>query len=135
MPTPNAARKSVQDKFIAEWAGETIFDFDNDDFDVPEPAVEWVRLVIRTKVRKQTTLGRVGNRKFQSDAAVVAQVFVPVETGTSEADRLATKLANIYDGTRFDGLSFLAAETREIGESGGFHQYNVTCSFNYEDIK
>ncbi len=135
MPTLNEARKSIQDTFIADWAAETIFDFDNDDFDVPEPDVKWVRLVVRTKVRKQTTLGRVSNRKFQSDAAVVAQVFVPVETGTSEADRLATKLANIFDGTRFDGLSFLAAETREVGESGGFHQYNVTCSFNYEDIK
>lgn len=135
MPTLNDARKSIQDKFVVDWASETVFDFDNGDFEVPASSVNWVRLVVRTKVRAQTTLGRVGNRKFQSDAAVVAQVFVPVETGTSEADRLATKLANIFEGTRFDGLSFLAAETREVGESGGFHQYNVTCSFNYEDIK
>lgn len=135
MPTLNQARKSVQDKFTTDWADETIADFDNEDFDVPEPDVKWVRLVVRTKVRAQTTLGRVGNRKFSSEAAVVAQVFVPVKGGSSEADRLATKLANIFDGTRFDGLSFLAAETREVGESGGFHQYNVTCSFDYEDIK
>ena len=135
MPTLNDARKSIQDKFIVDWASETVFDFDNGDFEAPEPDVKWVRLVVKTKTRKQTTMGRVGNRKFQSDAAVVAQVFVPVETGSSEADRLATKLANIYDGTRFDSLSFLAAETREIGESGGFHRYNVTCEFNYEDIK
>ena len=134
MPTLNEARKSIQDKFTAEWASETVSDFDNEDFETPE-GINWVRLVVRTKVRTQTTLGRVGNRKFESEATVIGQVFVPVESGTSEADRLATKLANIFEGTRLDGLSFLAAETREIGESGGFHQYNVTCNFNYQDIK
>ena len=134
MPTLNEARKSIQDRFITQWASETVFDFDNDDFTMPE-GVPWVRLVVRTKTRDQTTLGRVGNRKFETDAAVVAQVFVLTETGTSEADRLSTLLANIFDGVRFDSLRFFAAEIRESGTSGDFHQYNVTCSFSYEDIK
>ncbi len=134
MPTLNEARKSIQDRFTTQWADETIYDFDNADFEIPS-AVNWVRLVVRTRTRRQSTLGRDGNRKFSSEAAVVAQVFVPVEEGTYDADRLSLKLANIFDGTRFDGLAFQAAETREIGTSGEFHQYNVECIFKYEDIK
>jgi len=134
MPTLNEVRQSVQDRFEAQWLKETVFDFDNDDFTIPE-GEKWVRVVVRTKTRNQTTLGGTGNRKFRSDAAVVAQVFVPIETGTSEADRLSKKLADIFDSTRFDSLWFFAAEIRESGTSGEFHQYNVTCNFSYEDIK
>ena len=134
MPTINAARKSIQDRFKAQWLTETVYDFDNADFTIPDSG-NWVRLVVRTRTRAQTTLGHDGNRKFSSEAAVVAQVFVPVETGTFDSDRLALKLANIFDGTRFDGLAFLAAETREIGTSGDFHQVNVECIFKYEDVK
>lgn len=134
MPTLNEARKSIQDRFEAQWLSETVFDFDNTDFTMPE-GENWVRLVVRTKTRDQSTMGRTGNRKFETDAAVVAQVFVPIETGTSEADRLSKKLADIFDSIRFDSLRFFAAEIRESGTSGEFHQYNVTCSFSYEDIK
>lgn len=134
MPTLNEARKSVQDKFKLDWADETVYDFDNSDFAIPEEE-NWVRVVVRVRDRTQKTLGRVGNRKFHTDAAISAQVFIPVETGTSEADRLATKLANIFEGTRLDGLSFLAATIRESGTSGDFHQYNVECEFNFEEIK
>lgn len=134
MPTLNAARKSVQDTFKAAWASETVYDFDNGDFEIPE-GVEWVRVVVRVRTRKQITLGRVGNRKFRTHAAVSAQVFVPVETGTFDSDRLSLKLADIFDGTRFDGLSFQAAVVRETGASGEFHQYNVEIPFDFEEIK
>ena len=134
MPTPNAVRKSIQDRFKAVWLTETVYDFDNIEFTQPIKA-KWIRLVVRTKLRAITTMGVAGNRKFSSDAAVVAQVFVPVETGTSENDRLSKKLADIFDGVRFDGLAFEAAIVREIGVSGKFFQYNVECSFSYEDIK
>lgn len=134
MPTLNEVRQSVQDRFEAQWLSETVFDYDNDDFTIPE-GENWVRVVVRTMTRGQSSMGQVGNRKFATAAAVVAQVFVPIESGTSEADRLATKLANIFDGTRFDSLWFFAAEIRESGTSGEFHQYNVTCTFSYEDIK
>lgn len=134
MPSLNDARKSIQDKFTTEWADETISDFDNTDFK-PPPNEPWVRLVVRNKDRKQSTLGRVGNRKFLSEAEIAAQVFVPVETGTSEADRLSTKLRDIFEGTRLDGLWFFSSVIRESGTSGDFHQYNVECSFSYEDIK
>ena len=134
MPSLNDARKSIQDKFKADWADETIYDFDNTDFDIPE-SEPWVRVVVRTRDRNQDTLGRVGNRKFLSEAAISAQVFVPTETGTSEADRLSTKLRDIFDGTRLDGLWFFASVIRESGTSGDYHQYNVECSFSYEETK
>ncbi len=134
MPTLNEARKSIQDAFTASWAGETLHDFDNGDFKIPE-RVDWVRVVVRVRTRTQKTLGRVGNRKFDTKAAVSAQVFVPVETGTFDADRLSLKLANIFDATRFDGLSFEAAVVRESGVSGEFFQYNVEIPFDFEEIK
>lgn len=134
MPTLNEARKSIQDTFEAAWGSETVYDYDNSDFTMPEDA-NWVRLVVRVRTRTQTSLGRVGNRKFNTKAAVSAQVFVPVEEGTFDADRLSKKLADIFDGTRFDSLSFKAAVVRESGASGEFFQYNVEVPFDFEEIK
>lgn len=134
MPTLNDARKAIQDKFKLDWASETVYDFDNSDFTIPEGEF-WVRVVVRVRTRDQKTLGRVGNRKFNTKAAISAQVFVPVLTGTSDADRLSAKLANIFDATRLGELCFQAAVVRESGVSGEFFQYNVEVPFDFEEIK
>ncbi len=131
----NEARKLIYDKFIADYASETIFDFDNEDFTPPEGNVSWVRLVVRNRVGNQDTLGPIGVRKFLRQAAVITQVFVPLDSGLSEADRLATIVRDIFEGTRLSGLWFFASDVQEIGTSGKFYQYNVESTFNYEQTK
>lgn len=131
----NEARKLVYDKFIADWADETIYDLDNDKFDIPEGDISWLRLVVRNKVGTQDTLGKIGSRKFLRDATVMVQVFTELDTGTSEGDRLSTKVRGIFEGIRLNGLWFFASDIQEIGSDGTFFQHNVECTFNYEETK
>lgn len=131
----NDARKAIYDKFILEYNDETIFDFDNEDFTPPNGDTPWVRLVVRNRVGKQDTLGPIGVRKFLREAAVITQVFVPLDKGLSEADRLATIVRDIFEGIRLGGLWFFASDIQEIGPSGKFYQYNVESTFNYEQTK
>lgn len=131
----NDARKAVQDRFLTEWSTETLIDFDNEDFTIPEGDTQFVRLVVRNQVGNQDTLGSVGNRKFLRTAVVIIQVFVTIDDGTSEADRLSVKARDIFEGTRFSGLWFFASDINEIGPSEKHFLYNVRCEFNYEQIK
>lgn len=131
----NNARIAIYDKFILDYANETIFDLDNEDFDQPEGNIPWVRLVVRNTTGAQDTLGPIGARKFLRTASVITQVFVPLDEGLSEADRLATIVRNIFEGTRLNDLWFFASDVQEIGPSGKFYVYNVESTFNYEEIK
>jgi len=131
----NDARKAIYDKFVTDWADETIFDFDNEDFEPPNGDTPWVRLVVRNRLGRQESLGAIGQRKFLREAAVIVQVFVPLDKGLSEADRLATKVRDIFEGTRLSGLWFFTSDIVEIGPDGKFYQYNVECVFNYEQTK
>jgi len=135
MPSLNEARQQIYDKFITDYADETIYDLDNEDFATPEGDTSWVRLVVRNQVGKQDTLGRSGNRKFLRVAVVYSQIFVPVDIGLSEADRLATIIRDIFEGTRLTKLWFFASDIQEIGPNGKFYQYNVESTFNYEETK
>jgi len=129
------SRKLIYDKFIADWNDETIYDFDNEEFDMPEASISWVRLVVRNKVGNQETLGKIGSRKFLRDATVMIQVFTELDTGASEGDRLAVKARDIFEGIRLNGLWFFASDIQEIGSDGTFYQHNVECTFNYEQTK
>ena len=135
MASLNDARKAIYDKFIADYNNETIFAFDNEESTPPDGDTPWVRLVVRNRVGNQDTLGPIGIRKFTRQAAVITQVFVPLDAGLTEADRLSTIVRDIFEGTRLNGLWFFASDVQEIGRSGKFYQYNVESTFNYEQTK
>lgn len=135
MTSLNDARKAIYDKFVLDYDNDTIFAFDNEDFTPPTNSVPYVFLTVKNRVGNQESLGHIGIRKFLREAVVITQVFVPVDTGLSEADRLATKVRDIFEGIRLGGLWFFASDVREIGVTGKFYQYNVESPFNYEETK
>ncbi len=133
--TISQAKEAIIAKFIADWANETPFDLDNAEFIEPEGAA-WVRVVVKNLTTKQATMGPTGNRKFLRAGAVFAQIFVPEDTGTFEADRLSEKMRAIFEGIRLNAdVWFLESKVREIGSSGKFYQVNVDSIFNYEQTK
>lgn len=135
MLTINAARVLIYDKFITDWNDETPFDLDNESFDEPE-SEPWVRTVVRNKSSNQDTLGPIGVRKFLRVGAVFTQVFVPINTGTDEADRLAEIIRVMFEGIRLTGgLWFFATDVRELGQVGDYYQIVVESNFNYEQTK
>jgi hypothetical protein len=135
MLTINEARVLINDKFITDWDDETPFTLDNAKFDEPE-SKPWVRTVVRNRVSNQDTLGPIGVRKFLREGSVFTQVFVPIDTGLEEADRLAEIIRAMFEGIRLTGeLWFFATDVRELGRIGDYFQVVVESSFNYEQTK
>jgi hypothetical protein len=134
MPTINEARASIYAKFITDWNEETLYALDNDEFPEPE-GIAWVRLTVRSRPTTQETLGVEGNRKFLRTGVVFIQIFVPENSGLSEADRLAELVRNILEGTRFSSLWFYETQIREQGSDGKFYSILTESLFNYEQTK
>jgi hypothetical protein len=130
----NQAKLAIRDKFDTEWGAATPVDYDNDDFDEPQ-GTPWARMVVRTQPSNQDSLGKVGNRKYLRKGIVFVQIFVPVKTGTYDADVLADRVRTIFEGTRLSGIWFYETDVSEQGEDGKYFTYLVQSLFNYEQVK
>ena len=134
MASINDVRKLVYNKFITDWADETPFTLDNESFD--DPNSSWVRLVVRNRISGQDTLGPTSLRKFLRSGSIFVQVFTPVKRGTSEGDRLAKRVRDIFEGVRLGPESWVnEVDIREVGPGTKWYQHNVEASLTYEDTK
>lgn len=134
--TLNDAREAVYCRLLDNFTGvatEAIA-LDNEDFNEPlfDP---WLRLTVRTNIRRQNTLGRTTNRRFRTQATAFIQVFTQANTGTKAGDVLATEAANIFEGVSFSGLDFKAVTIRESGVNGKWYQHLVETEFDYDELK
>ena len=134
MTTLNEAREAVYSRFVAQWGVTTPVAFDDEDFEEPADS-PWVRLTVRSVSRGQETLGRPGNRKFRSAAAVFVQVYTRTNTGVKQGDTLATQAKDIFEATSFGGLDFNDGVVRETGPAGKWYQHVAEVAFDYEEIK
>lgn len=133
MTTLSQAKEAVYTRFVAQWGSTSPFVFDNEELE--EPDGPWVRLTVRGVGRAQETLGRVGNRKFRTAAAVFVQVYTRTNTGVKQGDALATQAKDIFEATSFSGLDFNDGEVRETGPDGKWYQHMAEIAFDYEEIK
>ena len=135
--TLNESRTAVYEAFIAAWTptGHELT-FDNEAFSPPVD-VPWARLSVRQLASTQETLGRVGNRRFSRLAAAFAQIFVPIDEGTSIADNLATIARNAFEGTSLTGTTvrFQDVIVREIGPEGRWYNVTVEAQFEYDETR
>ena len=157
MLTPNHVRAAIYHHFTDNFGGfprnpndSSRVTFDNVKFQPPEDQ-SWIRLAVRHQVRNQTTLGGNGNRNFRSVGLLMMQVFVPVETNTEEADRLALEAADLFDAKsvpahdQYDvaeplrillgNVEFEAASSNEGGVDGKWWGVLVEAPFSYETVK
>lgn len=136
MTTLNEAREACYLRFTTLFTGVAAarIAFDNEEFDEPLDG-NWVRLVVRSFVRAQDTLGKAGNRKFRSTASVLLQVYALTNTGVKQLDLLAEEAKNVFEGVSFSGLDFLAGDIRETGPDGKWNQYVVEIEFDFDEIK
>jgi hypothetical protein len=134
MTTLTEAKKAINDRFIADWTGTTPFTIDNEDFTETE-GISWARLTVRNTAGGQVSLGKTGNRRYDRLGRIKVSIFVPVETGTSEADTLALQALNLFEGTRFNGVTVNDAVIKEIGANDTWYQITMTARFEYYEIK
>lgn len=133
MPTINAAREAVYDRWNTQWGATTPFTFDNEKFSTPD--VPWARLTVRNTQSAQHTLGAVGNRRFRRLASVFVQLYDIVDNGLATLDGLAQTARGIFEGVSFSGLAFNNVVVRESGADGKWFQVVVEAFFDYEETK
>ncbi len=134
MTTIAESRKLIYERFILQWGGTSLFTFDNEQFDEPEDQ-PWVRLTVLNILGKQDTLGEIGNRRYNREAYIKAQVFTVVNEGRQKADELTTKIQNIYEGFRISGLYVDNSTINELGTDGKWLMSIVDIHFFYEELK
>lgn len=134
MTTINEAREVVYERVRSLWT-QSIFTFDGNAFVEPK-SDPWIRVSVRQRGGGQITLGGVGNRRYQRDASVHGQVFVPTGVGLEENDTLARTFRDLFEGVpRIGGLEFNDGSIMEIGPKGNKQQHNVEIEFSYHERK
>lgn len=134
MATINDVRKILYNALINSWTENIPIYTDNQRFSVPDTA--WVRISVRNRVSNQETLGPVNLRKFLRQGSVFVQIFVPINEGLAEGDRLARIVRNIFEGTRQSSALWInSSDIREIGPDGDHYQILVESFFTYEETK
>lgn len=134
MTTPNEAAEAITARIDALYT-TTDFAFENEDFTEPPPDTAWVRFSIRTQVRGQNTLGKIGSRKYRSVALLMAQVFGPTNEGRAGNDAIAKAILDIFEGTSFSGVDFINGVARESGVKRRWTMYIVEIDFEYDETK
>lgn len=107
---------------------------DNEDFDEPLNT-PWMRLTVRTNIRRQNTLGKPLTRRFRTFATAYIQVYTPSNSGLAGGDKIAIDAANLFEGVSFNGLDFRAVTIRESGVNGKWFQHMVEANFDYDETR
>ena len=138
LTTLKLARDAVEAKWITDWATTTPYCFDNENFDPPALGTVtaqnlysacWCRLVVRNRFSTKETLGAAP--RFERWAAIMIQVFVPVDTGRTDSDTLAQTARAVFEGLSFSGVKCHPGNVREAGVDGRWYQVNVEIPFTY----
>lgn len=142
--SPFVAEDAIMKRWLTEWDARTFTTFENAQFTPPpllEPGgelveVAWARVLIRAKESMQETLGPPGSRRFQRKSEVFVQLFVPVDTGTAEANTLAQIARAVFEGVKINSdIHFGAGIIEPIGVTDRWYQVNVTVPFDYWETK
>lgn len=136
--TPDALREAVYQRFRANWSGTSQVHYEGMAFEEPGTDVEWVRISVKNTGGGQTSLGVVGNRKYERDFSVFVQVFVPVIKGMERGAIHAQDARAIFEGVRLDPEAWLFDGTiSELPVRNGekSRQINVEVFGNYLETK
>lgn len=134
MTTFAAAKESIIQQFVTDWGANSAYTIDNEEFTPPTNA-PWVRVAVRHVASQQTSLGAVGNRKFDREGLVLIQVFGRLDRGTNAVDDLAEKALAIYEGKSIDKIWFTSTVIREVGPLEGWYQISLDAQFTWTEKK
>jgi hypothetical protein len=136
MTTLPEAREAIYGAFETAWGATTSFTLDNEEYDPPSNA-NWVRVSVRHQFATQETLGGSGNRRFARLGSAFIQIFTLENTGTEDADTLATTAQAIFEGVSLTGTTvrFRDVIIREEGLDGKWYQTVVEATFEYDETK
>lgn len=105
--------------------------WDNADFTVP--ADTWVRVFV---IPGSTTLAGLGgdlnSRLWRIVGVLSLQVFTPNQEGTAEAERIADRAITNLQGQTINDVLFREVSMTRFGETGDWHQTNVSVPYQFD---
>lgn len=116
----------------------TVWDDKADQPTPPQPPTPWARFNVRHATGGQTSLsGGLGLlTRYTRAGTIIVQVFTVGGAGNVVADELVTMILTAFEGkTTTGGLVFRRGRFNEIGQSGDWHQTNVSIDFEYDTVK
>lgn len=121
-------------KRVMYWDSKQVIDETNDGDGNPNT---WARIVIQHVLSNQASLAnRSGQRKYRRSGLVTVQVFTPLGTGLSIADRIYKIVLDAFEGKVTPGnVWFRNVRLNEVGPSGSWFQGNIISDFEYDEIK
>lgn len=129
-------RSAIEKRFADNWTGTTAAKvrYENAPFNQPKTGA-WVALTIRDGIAQQASISSQPLNRYPG--IVVIDIFVPENTGTDEARRLAELAAAIFRNVQFSAGSSGTITCRvpyvtTIGARDGWFQLAVTVNF-YRD--
>lgn len=144
MTTIDVARTTLYDEFLAEWNGATGMDldqtaFENEEFD-PEQYDESARVTMRMLESVQSSLGSVGNRRFDRFALLFVDIWTPADKGMERGGTLAQAALTIFEAKTFTDTNgepvwTTNATIRELGSDGSKYQTQVEIEVRFFDLK
>lgn len=135
--TPKEARNAIEIAYLTEFNGQFPIALDNQPFTPPETGegVKWVRVNVKFTDGGQSSLGRLGNRKFEKYGLMFVQVFTPTGHATNDNDDLAEDSLNLFEGERLGDLWFNSGRIVTIGSDDEWYQQHVVLEFTFDAIK
>lgn len=97
----------------------------------------WARITIRTNLRKQKTVGGVGNRIFESLGILFVEIFTPTGDGNVTSYQIAETVRDEYEepNVASNHVWFRNATLREGGIEGLWSRTTVTVEWQAEQVK
>lgn len=108
--------------------------YDNSPVKHPADGVKkWIRTVILWDEQNQVDMGG-DTRRWRQTGILLAQVRVPLGQGDSDARELSDAVVTAFRGVSFSGITFRAAQPRQVGRVGNYWQINVNCPFYIDEV-
>lgn len=103
----------------------------------PDDQLPWATITLRHTSSTQATLaGELGRRRFRRSGVVTVQVFEPAGQGLAKAVDIPQIIQHAFEGhATAGGIWFRNVTLSEIGQSGAFHQTNISAIFEYDEIR
>ncbi|MEE8551509.1 MAG: phage tail terminator-like protein [Gemmatimonadota bacterium] len=82
-------------------------------------------------------LAALGASRFRRMGVLSVQVFVPLGSGTQQADQVAESLVEALEGvgpTTLENVWLRNIGMREVGPDGTYHQVNVEADFTFDRV-
>ncbi len=149
MTTPNQAKELIYaraETALTAVVGATGYVFDNERFTPPPPVGDppvspaWVRVRVDESLSLQSTLGGVGNRRFERQGTAVFEISAPTDFGTVAADAIVKAIRDAFEGVTVPGVGEIAVyftncQVLNLGIEGPSWRVNALASFWFEDRK